>query len=81
MEQVFKSNCRVCHGGCGVLVHVKDGAITKIEGNPDFPTNRGAICSKGLAFSQLVYHPDRVTYPLQRAGKRGEGKWRRISWD
>ena len=81
MEQVIKSNCRVCHGGCGVLVHVKDGVITNIEGNPDFPTNRGAICSKGLAFTQLVYHPDRVTYPLQRAGKRGEGKWRRISWD
>jgi anaerobic selenocysteine-containing dehydrogenase len=39
------------------------------------------MCSKGLAFQQLVYHPDRVTYPLKRAGKKGEGKWQRISWD
>ncbi|MFC1965450.1 molybdopterin-dependent oxidoreductase [Chloroflexota bacterium] len=80
-EQVIKSNCRGCHGGCGVLVHVKDGRITKIEGDPDFPTNHGAMCSIGLAFQQLVYHPDRVMYPLKRAGSKGEGKWQRISWD
>jgi len=42
-ERVIKSNCRGCHGGCRVLVHVKDGRITKIEGDPDFPTNHGAI--------------------------------------
>jgi len=80
-EQVIKSNCRGCHGGCGVLVHVKEGRITKIEGDPDFPTNRGAMCSKGLAFQQLIYHPDRLTYPMKRAGNKGEGKWQRISWD
>jgi len=80
-EQIIRSNCRGCHGGCGVLVHVRDGSIVKIEGDPDFPTNHGSMCSKGLAFHQLVYHPDRVTYPLKRAGKKGEGKWQRISWD
>lgn len=80
-EQVIKSNCRGCHGGCGVVVHVKDGRITKIEGDPEFPTNHGTMCSKGLAFQQLVYHPERVIYPLKRAGKKGDGKWQRISWD
>jgi len=80
-EQVIKSNCRGCHGGCGVVVHVKDGRITEIEGDPEFPTNHGAMCSRGLAFQQLVYHPDRVIYPLKRAGSKGEGKWQRISWD
>ena len=80
-EEIIKTNCRGCHGGCGVLVHVRDGTIVKIEGNPDFPTNHGYMCSKGLAFQQLVYHPDRVKYPLKRAGKKGEGKWERISWD
>jgi len=39
------------------------------------------MCAKGLAFHQLVYHPDRVKYPLKRVGKKGEGKWKRISWD
>jgi anaerobic selenocysteine-containing dehydrogenase len=80
-EEVIRTNCRGCHGGCGVLVHVRDGTIIKIEGDPDFPTNHGSICSKGLAFQQLVYHPDRVKYPLKRVGKKGEGKWQRISWD
>ncbi len=90
-EKIVHSNCRGCHGGCGVLVHVRDGAdadrpsaasvITRIEGDPDFPTNRGSMCSKGLAFAQLVYHPDRLKYPVKRAGARGEGKWERITWD
>jgi anaerobic selenocysteine-containing dehydrogenase len=80
-EQVIRSNCRGCHGGCGVLVHVKDGRIIKLEGDPEVPSNRGTMCSKGLAYLQLVYHPDRVKYPLKRSGKKGDGKWQRISWD
>ncbi len=80
-EQVIRTNCRACHGGCGVLVTLKDGVITTIEGDPEFPTNRGTICSKGLAFKQLVYHPDRLKYPQKRVGARGEGRWERISWD
>ena len=80
-EQVIRSNCRGCHGGCGVLVSVKDGNIVNIEGDPDFPTNHGTMCSKGLAFKQLVYHPDRLKYPLKRTGERGGGKWQRIPWD
>jgi anaerobic selenocysteine-containing dehydrogenase len=80
-EQVIRSNCRGCHGGCGVLVHVKDGRIIKLEGDPEIPSNRGTMCSKGLAYLQLVYHPDRLKYPLKRSGKKGEGKWQRISWD
>ncbi len=80
-EKIIRTNCRACHGGCGVLVTVRDGVIDQIEGDPEFPTNHGTICSKGLAFKQLVYHPDRLKYPLKRAGERGEGKWERITWD
>jgi len=80
-EQIIRSCCRGCHGGCGVLVHVKNGVISKIEGDPECPTNHGTMCSKGLASLQVVYHPDRVKFPLRRAGKKGEGKWQRISWD
>ncbi len=80
-EQVVKSNCRGCHGGCGVLVYIADGRIIRIEGDPDFPANRGTMCSKGLAFLQLTYHPDRVIYPLKRSGRRGEGQWQRIAWN
>ena len=80
-EQIIRSCCRGCHGGCGVLVHLKNGLISKIEGDSECPTNHGTTCSIGSGFLQLVYHPDRIKFPLKRAGKRGEGNWQRISWD
>jgi len=79
--KIFKSACRMCHGGCGVLVHVKDGKVIKIEGDPDSPINRGKICPKCLGSIDHMYHPKRILYPMQRAGERGAGKWKRISWD
>lgn len=80
-DTVFKSACRMCHGGCGVLVHVKSGKVVKIEGNPDSPASQGKICPKGLASIEHLYHPDRITHPLKRIGERGEGKWKRITWE
>jgi thiosulfate reductase / polysulfide reductase chain A len=71
----------MCHGGCGVLVHVQNGKVIKIEGNPDSPASRGKICPKGLASIDHLYHPDRITHPLKRVGKRGDGKWERIAWE
>jgi len=63
------------------MVHVEDGRVTKVLGDPNHPMNRGFICVKGRAQPQLLYHPDRLKYPLRRAGERGEGKWERTSWD
>ncbi len=80
-SQVVRSYCRGCHGSCGVLVHVADGRVTKIEGDPECPTNRGTLCSRGPASLQLLYHPDRIKSPLKRTGPRGAGQWQRISWD
>ncbi|MFH1651759.1 MAG: molybdopterin-dependent oxidoreductase [Chloroflexota bacterium] len=80
-ETIVKSTCRMCHGVCGVLVHLKDGRVTKITGDPDCPTSQGYTCTKGRASPELLYHPDRLHYPLKRAGARGENKWQRISWD
>jgi len=70
-----------CHGGCGVLAHIRDGKLVKIEGDPDHPWNRGRLCARALAMTQYAHHPDRLRHPLKRAGKRGEGKWKQISWD
>lgn len=79
---IVKTYCaRMDHGGCGILAHVEDGRIKKIEGDPDCPLNRGTICAKGLAQIERLNHPDRITYPMKRMGNRGEGKWARISWD
>ena len=80
-DTVVKSHCRNCHGGCGVLVYVKDGKIAKIAGDPDCPINHGTLCSKGLASTQLVYHPDRLTHPLKRRVGKSGNQWERISWD
>jgi anaerobic selenocysteine-containing dehydrogenase len=80
-DGVVKSHCRMCHGGCGVLVYVKDGKAVKIAGDPDCPINHGTLCTKGMASLQLAYHPDRLTHPLRRIGPKGSGQWERISWD
>ena len=80
-EKVYRSSCGMCHGGCGVLVYTRDGRITRLEGDRDSPLSKGALCAKGLAGLQQVYNPARIQYPLIRTGTRGEGKWRRISWD
>jgi anaerobic selenocysteine-containing dehydrogenase len=81
VKRVVKSACRMCHGVCQVLVHMEGDRVVKVTGDPDSPTSRGYICPKGTASPELLYHPDRLVYPLRRKGKRGENKWQRISWD
>ncbi|MBW1916218.1 MAG: molybdopterin-dependent oxidoreductase, partial [Deltaproteobacteria bacterium] len=78
---IVKSTCRMDHGGCGALVHVKEGKVIKIEGNPEHPISKGKLCVKGLSSAHHLYHPDRLGFPMKRVGERGEGKWERISWD
>jgi anaerobic selenocysteine-containing dehydrogenase len=73
--------CQLCSTVCGITGYVKDGRILKIEGNPNDPNSRGHLCARGHAGLNHQYHPERLLYPLRRAGARGEGKWKRISWD
>jgi len=66
---------------CGLLAHVKDGVVIKVEA-ADMPDPKYKhICARGLSTLQMLYHPDRLKYPMTRVGERGEGKWKRISWD
>ncbi len=55
---IIKSVCRVCHGGCGVLVHVKDGKVVKVKGDPDSPMNQGWMCPKGVFSPEIANHPE-----------------------
>ena len=80
-EKIVKTACRACIANCGVLAHVKNGRVIKLEGNPVDPMSQGRMCAKGLAGIQALYHPNRNKYPLLRVGERGGGRWRRISWD
>jgi len=80
-DQAIKSTCNLCQIGCGVLVHMRDGAIVKVEGDPENPLSKGVLCPKGQASLEYLNHPDRLMHPVKRAGQRGEGQWRQISWD
>jgi anaerobic selenocysteine-containing dehydrogenase len=73
----LRTACRQCHGGCGVIAHVQDGKVIKVEGDPNSPISHGTLCSKGLSATQLAYHPDRILYPMR---KTLQG-WERITWD
>ena len=79
---IVKTYCaRMDHGGCGLLVHVENGRITRVEGDPDSPLSRGYVCAKGLAQMERINHPDRLRHPMKRVGERGAGKWECISWE
>ena len=80
-RKAIPSACWQCVSRCSIIGYIEDGHLKKIEGDPNSIRNRGKICSKGQAGMNQVYDPDRILYPLRRTGKRGEGKWKRISWD
>lgn len=78
----LKTHCaRMDHGGCALLVGVKDNQILEIKGDPQGYLNRGYTCYKGKVSAERLSHPQRLRHPLKRTGNRGEGKWRRITWE
>ena len=68
------------HGGCSLLVGIRDGRIVKVKGDPKGVLNKGYICSKGRVTAERLNHPKRLRYPLKRRGDRGAGRWNSISW-
>lgn len=79
---VFPSVCSLdCPDQCGLLVHKRDGKIVKIEGDPAHPVTQGAICNKVRNMAERIYDPARLRYPLKRIGRKGEGRFERISWE
>ena len=80
-EEIVSTVCSThCGGICLLKVHVADGTITRIE-TDDGREPQLRACLKGRAMRQRVYAPDRLKYPLKRTGKRGEGKFERITWE
>jgi anaerobic selenocysteine-containing dehydrogenase len=64
-----------------MLVTVEAGRAVKVSGNPSHPTTRGFLCTKVARYLERVYNPNRLLYPMRRAGAKGEGRFERISWD
>ena len=80
-EKVVRTLCNShCGGQCLLRVHVRDGVITRIE-TDDGEEPQLRACLRGRSYRQRVYAPDRLKYPMKRTGPRGEGEFKRISWD
>ena len=80
-EKAIMTTCNShCGGQCLLKIHVKDGVITRIE-TDDGEEPQLRACLRGRAQRQRVYTPDRLKFPMKRVGTRGEGKFKRISWD
>ena len=74
-------NCHVCNIQDGAIAFVENDRVVKLEGNPEHVSTRGRLCAKGNSGMWYSYDPDRILYPLKRVGARGEGKWKRITWE
>ncbi len=76
-NNVIRSTCGFCHSNCGVKVHLRDGRISRIEGDPDHPASRGYLCPKAQAIKPMLESEERLKSPL----KKTKGGFTRISWD
>jgi anaerobic selenocysteine-containing dehydrogenase len=82
-SMLVPTTCFNCESACGLLAYVDRETlqVRKFEGNPEHPGSRGRNCAKGPATINQVTDPDRILYPLKRAGARGEGAWVQVGWD
>ncbi|MGB9673938.1 MAG: molybdopterin-dependent oxidoreductase, partial [Anaerolineales bacterium] len=75
------TSCVMCPAECGLKVKVENGVASAIYGNVYGPMNSNGVCAKGASGLQMAYNANRVKYPMIRVGNRGEGKFKRVSWD
>jgi len=83
VQEVKKTTCYMCACRCGIRVHLRNGEVRYIDGNPDHPLNQGVICAKGSSGIMKQYSPARLTKPLRRkaGAERGAGEFEAISWE
>ncbi|EBK5248951.1 TPA: DMSO/selenate family reductase complex A subunit [Salmonella enterica subsp. enterica serovar Ordonez] len=85
-DKAVWSSCTVnCGSRCLLRLHVKDDSVYWVEsdttGNDEYGNHQVRACLRGCSIRRRMNHPDRLKYPMKRVGKRGEGKFERISWD
>lgn len=73
--------CEMCVNKCALIANVTNGIVSKLDPNPLFPKSQNMLCARGNAGIQALYDPDRLKYPMVRIGEKGEGKFKRVTWD
>nr|WP_321266768.1 molybdopterin-dependent oxidoreductase [uncultured Sulfurimonas sp.] len=73
--------CEMCVNKCAAIAKIENGIVTKLDPNPQFPKSKNMLCARGVAGIHALYDPDRLKYPMIRIGKRGDGKFQRVTWD
>ena len=77
-DEVKKTTCYMCACRCGIRVHLRDGQVRYIDGNPDHPVNKGVLCGKGSSGIMQHLSPARLSNPLKRVGPRGSGEYEEV---
>ncbi len=80
-RRAVPSACYQCVTRCPIIGYVENGKLEKISPQQNSIRTEGTLCAKAQAGVNHVYDPDRILFPLRRVGKRGEGKWKRVTWD
>ena len=70
-----------CPDTCALVTTVENGIAIKVQGAADHPPTNGVLCTKVAKYLDRTYSPDRLRYPMKRAGRKGEGRFERIGWD
>jgi anaerobic selenocysteine-containing dehydrogenase len=80
--QIIKGACpHDCPDTCALRIHVQDGRVVRVQGDPEHPPTHGALCTKVSRYAERSDHPDRVLTPLKRVGKKGQGHFEPVSWE
>jgi anaerobic selenocysteine-containing dehydrogenase len=77
---IYNTCPRDCYDTCSIVTRVRNGKLHSVEGNDKHPFTKGLLCPKGQNLAQYVYSKQRVLYPMRRTGKKGDGKFEKISW-
>jgi anaerobic selenocysteine-containing dehydrogenase len=78
---MVRSGCNICFNSCTTRVYRRDARAVTITGNPDDPVTAGHLCPKSQFLMQMYYSDHRILHPLRRSGRRGKGRFKRVSWD
>ena len=81
LEQAIPTVCEMCVNKCAAIANVRGGVVKSLSPNPYFPKSRNMLCARGQAGVHALYDPDRLKYPLIRIGERGDGQYRRATWE